>query len=630
MNRLKGPVCCDFFYVLAQKEVVMTIARACKLAGVICVISIIALVACLLKLQLSTDYLQEAADKRYESTLLAMEVRTLSDGLTANARAYVTTGEDRFETEYWNLADIQIGNKPRPQDSLIAPGRAVDLVELMRESGFTDEELKLMEDSINLSTDLISLEEVALNAVKGLFQDQEGKFTVHGKSDMNMAKEIMFSDKYAETIQRINAPLEQFNKMVNGRLDADMDAAVKGMKMTILALSASVLIISIVLLSGVGLLLKKIVRPIKACSEFTAAISRGDLDAPAPAVSACSNNELSVMSSSLDIMVEHLKHRIRESEEQGEAAKTEAANAAVALTQARAAEEETRLKTEHMQLAAKTIDETVEAIGGIVALLTSRIEQTEQGVDAQGSKVENTAKAVAELNGISSEVSRNTAEATALSGSTRDKAELGLEVVKRSTESINHVHELSTQVKSQMLDLGKQAEDIGVIMNVISDIADQTNLLALNAAIEAARAGEAGRGFAVVADEVRKLAEKVMLATKDVNGAVTSIQRSTQANIAMVEQSANEIIKSAELGSESVETLLDILDIARKTAEEIEDIAAAGQRQMTVNELIHEAIHEVKHLSGGIKELMRGAINGVEDLCGAQKELARLVDNLQA
>ena len=181
-----------------------------------------------------------------------------------------------------------------------------------------------------------------------------------------------------------------------------------------------------------------------------------------------------------------------------------------------------------------------------------------------------------------------------------------------------------------MLALGKQAEDIGVIMSVISDIADQTNLLALNAAIEAARAGEAGRGFAVVADEVRKLAEKVMLATKDVNGAVTSIQRSTQANITMVEQSVDEIVKSAELGSESVETLLDILDIARKTAEEIEDIAAAGERQLTVNALINEAIHEVKHLSDSIKDLMCGAINGVEDLCGAQKELSRLVDNLQA
>ena len=608
----------------------MTIARACKLAGVVCIICVTVLLACVFKLHLSTKYLQEAADKRYESTLLAMEVRTLSDGLTANARAYVTTGEDRFETEYWNLADIQVGNKERPKDSLIAPGRAVDLVELMREAKFTDQELRLMEESITISTDLITQEEIALNAVKGLFQDQNGKFTVHGAPDMNMAQGIMFSEEYAATIQKINAPVQQFNRMVNDRLNAGMDDAANDMRMTVIALGISVLAVSIILLLGVVMLLRRIVRPIKSCSEFTKAISKGDLDAPAPAIAASKHNELAVMCSSLDVMVEHLKHRIKESEEQREAARVEAANAAVALTQAKAAEEENRLKTESLHRAAKTIEQTVGSIGEIIGLLTSHIEQTEQGVDTQGNKVLSTAKAVIELNTISSEVSRNTSEATALSGSTRDKAELGLDVVKRSTESINHVHELSAQVKTHMLDLGKQAEDIGVIMNVISDIADQTNLLALNAAIEAARAGEAGRGFAVVADEVRKLAEKVMLATKDVNGAVLSIQSSTKNNIDMVEQSTNEIVKSAALGSESVETLLDILDIARKTAEEIEGIATAGQRQLAVNEHIHTDIQEMAQLSESIKQLMREAINGVGALCGAQKELERLVDNLQA
>ena len=618
------------FYVWHKwGKFVMTITRGCKLAGVMGIIGVVILATCVAKLYVNTKYLQQAADERYESTLLAKEVRILSDGLTANARAYVITGEKRFKEEYWSLADIQIGKKERPADSIIAPGRAVDMVDLMRETGFTDNELKLMEESINLSTDLIWQEEVALNAVEGLFQDQDGKFTIHGAPNMDMAREIMFSHKYDETIQKINAPLEKFNKLVNDRLNADMDEAVAGMELVLLALALSVLITSMILLGGVWLLLRKIVRPIKACSEFTAAVSRGNLDAPAPAIAGCAQNELSVMSASLDIMVEHLKNRIQESEEQREAARMEATNAAVALTQAKTAEAETRLKTERLQLAAKTIDETVEAIGGIVTLLTAQINQTDQGVDVQNHKIEETASAVDELNNLSSEVSKNTSEATALSGSTRDKAELGLDVVKRSTESINNVHELSGQVKMQMLDLGKQAEDIGVIMNVISDIADQTNLLALNAAIEAARAGEAGRGFAVVADEVRKLAEKVVLATKDVNAAVTSIQRCTRANIDMVEQSTGEIVKSAELGNESVETLLDILDIARKTADEIEGIAVAGQRQWTVNERINEAIREVKELSSNTRELMRAAITGVDDLCRAQKELQRLVDNLQ-
>ena len=607
----------------------MTITRGSKLAGAIGIVSIIALTFCVIQLYFSSAKMLSASDERYESTLLAKEVRIMSDALTANARAFVVTANTKYKDQYWHLANIQVGLEPRPTNSLVAPGRKVDLVDLMREYGFTGDELKFMEESINLSTDLISQEEIALNAVEGLFQDQEGKFTVHKAPDLKMAQDIMFSQQYDDTISKINAPLDEFNRILNDRLNKNAQSAATAMKTSLFALSICVIIISVILLAGIALLLRKIVRPIKECACFTQAVSEGNLDAPAPRMPASSQNELAVMSASLDVMVEHLKNRIQEAEEQREAAAAEAANAAVALTQAKAAAEETKLKTDRLQQAARTIDENVDAIGGIVTLLTSQISQTEQGVDVQNGKIGDTAKAIDELNAISSEVSRNTDEAITLSGSTRDKAEMGLEVVKRSTESINAVHEISSKVKTHMLDLGKQAQDIGAIMTVISDIADQTNLLALNAAIEAARAGEAGRGFAVVADEVRKLAEKVMLATKDVNDAVTNIQRSTRTNINMVEESTNEIVKSAELGNESVTTLLDILDIARKTAAEIEGIAAAGQRQWTVNEHINNTIQEVKSLSCSTKELMLAAISGVNNLCGAQKELQRLVDNLQ-
>ena len=608
----------------------MTIAKGSKVAGVLCILSMFLLVFCVIEIFTSSQMLQKAEEERYRSSLLAQEVRILSDGLTASARAYVSTGNPRFEEEYWSLADIQIGKKARPETSLIAPGRAVDLVDLMKEAGFTSEELALIEESVNISTDLIQLEEVALNAVSGLFKDKDGNFTVKGEPNLEMAQSIMFSDEYDQTINKINTPVEHFNKLVNQRISQKTEAAVNSMKITMWALTFSVAVLFIILFVSLWLLLKKIVKPVQICSEYASQVSSGMLDLNPPAINVSKNNELGILSSSMTIMVSNLRDRISEAERQKESASLEATNAAVALEQAKVAAEETSRKTESLQVAAKTIDETVTHLGSIVASFTAQITETEHDVEVQSDCIEETASSLDELNVISQDVSHNVVEAKALSGDTRDKAELGLEVVKRSTESINKVHDLSNNVKNHMQDLGKQADEIGDIMEVISDIADQTNLLALNAAIEAARAGEAGRGFAVVADEVRKLAEKVMLATKDVSTAVTSIQRCTRENIDMVEQSTEEIVKSAELGKESVDTLLEISDIAKQTADEIESIATASARQENVNEQINEAMKEVKVYSVRTKEHMDKAIEGVNDLSDVQKELRRLMSNLQS
>ena len=126
---------------------------------------------------------------------------------------------------------------------------------------------------------------------------------------------------------------------------------------------------------------------------------------------------------------------------------------------------------------------------------------------------------------------------------------------------------MSLDLKEDMTQLNEHAQDITRIMGVISDIADQTNLLALNAAIEAARAGEAGRGFAVVADEVRKLAEKTMASTQDVGNAIKAIQESTVKSTESVDKAVEQIEQATEFANQSGSALEEIVATVEATAD---------------------------------------------------------------
>ena len=129
----------------------MSIVRGCKLAGVLSLLSIVMLIVCVVQVFRGVEQLKSAEESRYRSALLAQEVRILSEGLTSNARFYVSTGNEDFEKTYWYLADVQTGATERPQNSLIAPGEKIDLLDLMKNSGFTPQEMQFMETSVNIS-----------------------------------------------------------------------------------------------------------------------------------------------------------------------------------------------------------------------------------------------------------------------------------------------------------------------------------------------------------------------------------------------------------------------------------------------------------------------------------------------
>ena len=275
----------------------------------------------------------------------------------------------------------------------------------------------------------------------------------------------------------------------------------------------------------------------------------------------------------------------------------------------------------------------LEQVGGVVSSasteLSAQIEQSDRGAAESAQRLSEAATAMNEMNATVQEVAKNAGSASTASADTKEKAEAGAQVVAKAVHSIEQVHQMSLELKDDMTQLNEHAQDITRIMGVISDIADQTNLLALNAAIEAARAGEAGRGFAVVADEVRKLAEKTMASTNDVGNAIKAIQESTAKSTASVDNAVAQIEEATGLANESGRALEEIVTTAETTADQVNAIATASEEQSAASEEINHSILLCNDMSRQIADAMAEAAKAVSGLAQEAQELSELIHEMK-
>ncbi len=290
---------------------------------------------------------------------------------------------------------------------------------------------------------------------------------------------------------------------------------------------------------------------------------------------------------------------------------------------------EIRSQQETMMEVARQASEISNRVAAASEELSAQVEQVSRGAEMQRDRVESTASAMTEMNATVLEVARNAGQAAEQSAATREKALTGANLVSQVVGSINQVNTIAQGLQTNMEDLGNQAESIGGVMNVISDIADQTNLLALNAAIEAARAGEAGRGFAVVADEVRKLAEKTMTATHEVGSSITAVQQSARTNIEEVGNAVKSVTEATELANSSGEALQEIVDLASSNSAVVTSIATAAEEQSATSEEINKSIDEINIVVGETTEGMIQSSAAVQELSQMAQELNRVMDQLK-
>jgi methyl-accepting chemotaxis protein len=406
----------------------------------------------------------------------------------------------------------------------------------------------------------------------------------------------------------VEAPLAEFNAFAQAATWQNIAIA---LGVTLAILAAVALLLRVAVLTG-----------LRRCVDFAAAVARGDLDHN---LAIRTGDELQTLGDALSTMSHTLKANLAEARAKGEEAVAQAERAATALEEARHAQAAAdAAKTQGLLLAADRLQGILDALAEAASRLDSEIGEVGRSVEEQERRTAETATAMEEMNATVLEVAKNAATASSKADAARSQAVEGRGVVEKSLAAISRVDAVSREVKAGMDALGEKAQAIGAIMNVISDIADQTNLLALNAAIEAARAGEAGRGFAVVADEVRKLAEKTMVATKEVGDSIRAIQAGARASLAKVDESTQAVGHATELAGASEAALREIVVLVDETSSQVQGIATAAEEQSAASEQITRSEEDVRRLSDAIARGMRDSAGVVEDMgrqVGALEEM---------
>lgn len=268
------------------------------------------------------------------------------------------------------------------------------------------------------------------------------------------------------------------------------------------------------------------------------------------------------------------------------------------------------------------VTDSVDATASASSEISSSTEQMAAGAQEQSSQTHEVASSIEEMTKTILETSQNANNAAEASKSAKEAAQIGVERIKETKTGMNEIVHGTENTANIIKELTGKTEQIGEIAQVIDDIADQTNLLALNAAIEAARAGEQGRGFAVVADEVRKLAERTTKATKEIAETIKAIQNDVkEADTSMVEAetAVNQGLKLTEMVSETFDSIVQKTQIV---SDEIEQVASASEEQSSTAELISKNTESINVVANE-------SASGVEQVAQTAEDLNRLTENLR-
>jgi methyl-accepting chemotaxis protein len=416
---------------------------------------------------------------------------------------------------------------------------------------------------------------------------------------------------------------------------SNIDAAARNLRRTLVGITTPRIMYTAGILGGLTLFVvlplclvitRSILRPLSRAVAGAGKIAQGDLDVH---LENAGRDEITELTGAMNAMSDKLKSSYAELEQAMATAREEAREAAEARREAESSHARVQESYDELLRTARTLEEAVARGNEVMTSVEENMNGLGSVSEGQHRQMTEIAQAMESLNNDALVISSLGNEAMEQGQEELNTVNDGERKVSRSVAAINDIHSRADELRDEMGTLERRAGSIGQVMDVISDIADQTNLLALNAAIEAARAGEAGRGFAVVADEVRKLAEKTMTATKEVEATISGIQQSAQSNAQAMASMAEDITRTAEQARESGGQLETIARGAETAYERSARIFDAADAQASAAQQVVGALRSMEELLKSGKENVHGSSRAVSLLSETMSDLQAVIGNLQ-
>lgn len=502
--------------------------------------------------------LEESYRQQYVSYLLADELRQSSDDLTRLGRTYVITKDPAYEQQYMRILAIRNGEQARPDgynriywDFVAANGQNPrpdsnvrrGLIDLMKDAGFTEGELAKLNEAKNNSDALVNTEVAAFKLVQQTDDDPI--------ANQQKAIAMMHDKAYHQNKGRIMSPIDDFYVMMEARNQEAVESAMTNTDMLRYLFIALGLVLMFFLWRTYRSLLDLVGTSVEQLKTDLHLLAMGDFSLPIKVPQGSKESLIGLlggMQSTLKGIIAKVSHSTEE------------------------------------------LSDSADSIAQIA-------EQTALFATSQQSSTQTMAAAIEELVVSISHLSDNATHADELSKVSANTLEEGSGVIKETLDSIENISTTVGEAASTISELNGHTQQISEIIGVIRSIADQTNLLALNAAIEAARAGEQGRGFAVVADEVRVLSQRTHSSTVEIRSMIETLQRNTQGAVSTMHEGQQLAQNSVDDANNATHALEQITTSINQISDMATQISSAAEEQRAVTDEVSRNIQAVKDVS---------------------------------